>query len=194
MHMISRIKDFYARRKRNAYLEQHGYYDSFDERKYERSFYLFPHMPYSLSDILAERKISGKNILVLEHTSTAYWFNHSNNIVTLARLRHGGGHHSSIRRIESYGEYDGPPIDILIWDNYTIPKNCEEFVASHLAPRGVVIMTHSHYFDAMELGMGYLGDHLMSLGMRMLTFQNPGPRRELMTAELYYPQDNVLDI
>ncbi len=63
-----------------------------------------------------------------------------------------------------------------------------------LSPRGVVIFVYSQYFDALENGLGALCDHLDKLGMRNLEFRNPGPRREIMTAVLYYPRDNALDI
>ena len=193
-NIIRRIKEFFARRKRNAYLEQHWYYESFTTNGYQQDFHILPYMPYSLYDVLSGKNISNKNILVIDHHSTAHWFERTQNTVTLARLQHYGGHYSRIRRIESYQKYEGEPIDILVWDCHIAPPDWESFIASHLSPQGVVIITYSHYFDAMDLGFGQLGEHLMSKGMRVLTFKNPGPQRELMTAELYYPRDNVLDI
>ncbi|MBP5530561.1 MAG: hypothetical protein J6Y54_00840 [Lentisphaeria bacterium] len=191
------IGEFFSRRERNEYLEQHGYYESFDDRTYSKSPESFPHLPFSLQDMLEAKKIAGRNVLVATHRSTALWFRAGKkNAVTLARPRRGGnsGRQSRLRHVDSYKEYDGAPVDILVWDSHVMPSDWREFVARVLSPRGVVIFVYSKYFDALENGLGALCDHLESLGMRQLEFRNPGPRRESLTAVVYYPRDNALDI
>ena len=190
MSIIKKIKNFLLRHRRNPYLKEHGYYDSFGEHRGHT--FSYPHLPYSLYDVLSAKRITRKNILVIEHRSTAYWFAGNGTEVTLAQP--SGGQHSLVKRVDSYRDYDGAPIDILIWDSHTLPTDWEEFISAHLSPRGVVIITYSHYFDALDQGFGTLGDHLLSRGLRLLAFKNPGPKRDVMTAEFYYPEDNVLDI
>ena len=194
---FKRIGEFFARRKRNEYLEQHGYYESFDDRTYSRSPESFPHLPFSLQDMLEAKKITGKNVLVASHRSTALWFRAGKkNAVTLARPRPASNseHQSRLKYVDSYKEYVGDPVDILVWDSHTVPVDWREFIARVLSPRGVVIFVSSKIFDALENGLGALCDHLESLGMRQLEFRNPAPRRENLTAVVYYPRDNALDI
>ena len=194
---FKRIGGFFARRKRNAYLDQHGYYDSFDDRTYSRSPESYPHLPFSLQDLLEAKNISGRNVLVATYRSTALWLRAGGrNTVTLARPRHGGNpdRPGRLRHVDSYKEYDGAPVDILVWDSHATPPDWKDFIARALSPRGVVIFVSSKIFDALENGLGALCEHLESLGMRHLEFSNPGPRREILTAVLYYPRDNALDI
>ena len=194
---FKRIGGFFARRKRNAYLDQHGYYDSFDDRTYSRSPESYPHLPFSLQDLLEAKNISGRNVLVATYRSTALWLRAGGrNTVTLARPRHGGnsGRPGRLQYVESYKEYSGDAIDILVWDSHTMPTDWKEFIARVLSPKGVVIFVYSQYFDALENGLGALCDHLETLGMRQLEFRNPGPRREILTAVVCYPRDNALDI
>ena len=194
---FKRVGRVFAARKRHSYLEQHGYYDSFDDKRYARSPESYPYLPYSLQDLLDAKKISGMNVLVASHRSTALWLRRGGkNTVTLARPRRSGteNQRGRLQHADSYQDYSGPPVDILVWDSHTMPSDWEEFVARALSPRGVVIFVYSQYFDALENGLGALCDHLDKLKMRNLEFRNPGPRREIMTAVLYYPRDNVLDI
>lgn len=195
--ILKRIEKFFAARRPHTYLEQHGYYDSFDDRKYMRSPESFPHLPYSLQDLLEDKDISDRNVMVASHRSTALWLRRGKkNRVTLARPRRDGKSQGSgrLQYIESYRNYDGPPIDILVWDNHQAPGDWAEFIAGALSPKGVVIFVTGEYFDAIENGLGSLCDHMTELGMRQLMFRNPGPRREILTAILCYPRDNVLDI
>lgn len=193
-----RIGKLFASSQRHPYLEQRGYYDSFDDDRYMRSPESFPYLPYSLQDMLEAKKIVGKNVLVASHRSTALWFRQGKkNSVTLARPRHAEnkGRQGRLQHVDSYKDYNGAPVDILVWDSHTMPPDWKEFIARVLSPQGVVIFVYSQYFDALENGLGALCDHLASLGMRCLEFCNPGPRREIMTAALYYPpRDNALDI
>ena len=193
-----RIGNFFRFTRRQPYLEQRGYYDSFDDGIYARSPESFPYLPYSLQDMLEAKKIVGKNVLVASHRSTALWFRQGRkNQITLARPRseENKGRQGRLLHVDSYKDYVGEPVDILFWDSHTMPADWKEFVARVLSPRGVVIFVYSQYFDALENGLGALCDHLASLGMRSLEFSGPGPRREIMTAELYYPpRDNALDI
>ena len=193
--LLKRIGAFFTR-KRHSYLEQHGYYDSFSDKKYMRSPESFPYLPYSLQDILEDRKLSGLNVLVAAHRSTALWLRRGKkNTVTLGRLRHDGGNGSGrLQYIESYRQYAGPPLDIIVWDGHQMPENWTEFLGRALSPRGVVIFVTAHYFDAMENGLGAICEQMTELGMRQLEFWNPGPRREILIAILCYPRDNVLDI
>ena len=196
-NIFKRIGDFFSRRRRNSYLEQHGYYDSFNDKVYSRSPESFPHLPFSLQDMLEAKKISGKNVLVASHRSTALWFRSGKkNKVTLARPRHDGnsGRPGRLLHVDSYKEYSGDAVDILVWDSHTMPPDWKEFIARVLSPKGVVIFVYSQYFDALENGLGALCDHLETLGMRQLEFRNPGPRREILTAVVCYPRDNALDI
>ena len=192
---IGKLLDFH---KSHRYLEQHGYYESFDDAKYVRSPESFPYLPFSLQDMLDAKNISGKNVLVASHRSTALWFRQGKrNRVTLARPRseEHKGRKGRLEHVDSYKEYNGEPVDILIWDSHEMPGDWEEFIARVLSPQGVVIFVYSQYFDALENGLGTLRDHLVSRGMRSLEFCNPGPRREIMTAELYYlPRENALGI
>lgn len=192
---LKRIGDLFTR-KRHPYLEQHGYYDSFSDRKYMRSPESFPYLPYSLQDIIEERKLSGLNVFVASHRSTALWLRRGEkNVVTLGRPRHNGGTGSGrLRYIDSYRQYSGPPIDIIVWDSHQMPEDWAEFSDRFLSPRGVVIFVTSHYFDALENGLGAICEHMTGQGMRLLEFRNPGPRREILAAILCYPRDNVLDI
>lgn len=195
--IFRRFGSFFAVRKRNSYLEQHGFYESFDDKRYARSPESHPYLPYSLQDLLEVKKISGKNVLVASHRSTALWLRRGKqNTVTLARPRPAGqeSRHGRLLHVDNYQAYAGAPVDILVWDSHTMPEDWKEFIARVLSPRGVVIFVYSQYFDALENGLGALCDHLESLGMRSLEFRNPGPRREIMTAVLYYPRDNALDI
>ena len=192
--IFNKIKGYFTRKKRHLYLEQHGYYDSFDDRKYSASPSSFPYLPYSLEDVLESRKPSNLNIFVASHRSTAHWFKRRANDVTIARPPHNDHHYSSVKHIGSYSEYSGPKIDLLIWDSHEKPSAWDRFLDANLAPRGVVIIVYSNRSDAMEQGFGYLGDYLTGKGYKSLEFQNPGPRREIMTAEMYYPADNVLNI
>lgn len=195
--IFKRVGRFFATLKSNPYLEQHGHYDSFDDRKYARSPESFPYLPYSLQDLLEAKKLANMNVLVASHRSTALWLRRGKkNTVTLARPRHGGSEnqHGRLLHVDTYKDYSGKPVDILVWDSHTMPPDWAEFIARVLSPRGVVIFVYSQYFDALENGLGALCDHLDKLGMRNLEFRNPGPRREIMTAVLYYPRDNALDI
>lgn len=193
-----RIGKLFASGRRHQYLEQRGYYESFDDDRYSRSPESFPYLPYSLQDMLEAKRIVGKNVLVASHRSTALWFRQGKkNRVTLARPRReeNKDRQGRLQHVDSYKEYDGDPVDILVWDSHTMPADWKDFIARALSPQGVVIFVYSQYFDALENGLGALRDHLVSLGMRSLEFCNPGPRREIMTAELYYPpRDNALDI
>lgn len=195
---FQRVGRFFAARKRNQYLEQHGFYDSFSDKRYAHSPESYPYLPYSLQDLLEAKKISGRNVLVASHRSTALWLRRGKkNTVTLARPRPGGTENQRGRllHVDNYQAYVGEKVDILVWDSHTMPSDWKEFVARVLSPRGVVIFVYSQYFDALENGLGALCDHLASLGMRCLEFRNPGPRREIMTAVLYYPPgNNALDI
>ena len=191
----SRVKRFFNLAKRNEYLEQYGYYDSFDDHRYARSPESFPYLPYSLQDMLSGRRIDGANVLVAAHYSTARWFLHGKNKVTLARHLHDGKSGSSrLNYIDSYRSYSGKPVDILVWDSHSMPPDWKEFIDKVMSPRGVVIFAYSQYFDMLENGLAELCESLKKRGMRSLEFRNPGPRRGLMTAEVYYPRDNVLDI
>ena len=49
---LKRIEKFFTGNKPSQYLEEHGYYDSFDDDKYARSPESFPYLPYSLQDLL----------------------------------------------------------------------------------------------------------------------------------------------
>ena len=191
---LTRIGRFFSARKRNAYLEQYGYYDSFDARRLAHSPGAYPYLPYSLQDMLNAKRITGKNVLVASHYSTALWFAGGRNTVTLARELRDGKGSSRLRYVGSWREYSGPPVDIMVWDSHAMPSDWGTFADRVLSPRGVVIFVYSQYFDALESGLGALCEYLVKAGMRSLEFRNPGPRRELMTAELYYPRDNVLDI
>ncbi|MBQ6351743.1 MAG: hypothetical protein IJJ28_00565 [Lentisphaeria bacterium] len=192
--IIKKIKLYFARKKHNVYLDQHGYYDSFDDHKYAKSPESFPYFPYSLEDVLESRKPQNLNIFVAAHRSTARWFKRRHNTVTLARPQHNENHYSSLKHIASYKEYRGPKIELLIWDSHDRPADWNAFIDANLAPNGVVIMVYSDRSDAMEQGFGYLGDYLTQKGFKSMEFQNPGPRREVMTAEMYYPEENVLNI
>ena len=193
-----RIGKLFDLHRSHPYLKQHGYYDSFNDSKYVRSPESYPYLPFSLQDMLDAKNIFGKNVLVASHRSTALWFRQGKrNQVTLARPRseEHKGRRGRLLHVDSYKEYSGEPVDILVWDTHDMPTDWKEFIARVLSPRGVVIFVYSQYFDALENGLGTLRDHLVSLGMRSLEFCNPGPRREIMTAELYYPpRDNALDI
>ena len=193
-----RIGKLFVSGGRHPYLEQHGHYESFKDKRYSRSPESFPYLPYSLQDMLEAKNISGKNVLVASHRSTALWFRQGKkNQVTLARPRseENKDRRGRLQHVDSYKDYDGAPVDILVWDSHTMPADWKEFLARVLSPQGVVIFVYSQYFDALENGLGALRDHLVSQGMRSLNFCNPGPRREIMTAELYYPpRDNALDI
>ena len=191
--IISRLKALFRVRKRNLYLEQHGFYNSFDERKYARSAGVYPFLPYSLTDLLEHRQITGTNILIASHRSNAIWFAHRNNQVTIGRFWHSRRHNPKIRQIDDIINYDGAPVDMLIWDSSQMPDNWEKLVG-FLSPRGVVIIVYENYYFAMDNGFNELGELLASRGMRSLEFHNPGPRHDIMSAELYYPRDNILDI
>ena len=195
--ILKRIEKIFAVRQGSCYLEQHGYYDSFKDKKYSRSPESFPHLPYSLQDLLEDKDISGRNVMVAAHRSTALWLRRGKkNRVTLARLRRDGTTQGSgrLQYLESYRMYDGAPIDILVWDSHQVPGDLAEFITRSLSPQGVVIFVTSEYFDALENNLGVLCERLESLGMRQLVFRNPGPRREILTAVLCYPRENVLDI
>ena len=191
--MLTRIKNFFTFRKRNSYLDAHGFYESFKNRSEKRSPGYYFYMPYSLADILEVKKISGMNVFVASHVSTAALLMRRKNTVTLGRTSqyHWHGH---VDMISSCREYRGDKLDIVIWDSHRMPDDWEGFIDAHLSPRGVVIIVYFDYFGAMEHGFGMLGDVLVKRGMKRLPFVNPGPHNDTMTAELFYPQDNVLDI
>ena len=93
---FKRVGRVFAARKRHSYLEQHGYYDSFDDKRYARSPESYPYLPYSLQDLLDAKKISGMNVLVASHRSTALWLRRGGkNTVTLARPRRSGTENST---------------------------------------------------------------------------------------------------
>ena len=187
----------FTRRKANAYLEQHNYYDSFDDKKCVRNPGSFPYLPYSFQDLLESKPLSGKNILVASHRSTALWLRRGGkNTVTLARPRHDGkiGESSRLQYLESYRNYSGAPLDLLIWDSHRVPGDWEEFTARVLAPNAVAVLVSSEDFSEPGNELVTLIDTFTKRGMRLLEFRNPGPRREVMTAVLCYPRDNVLDI
>ena len=190
--IISRIKSLFLVRKRNLYLEQHGFYKSFDDRQYARSAGVYPFMPYSLSDLLEHRPITGINVLIASHRSSAIWFAHRGNQVTIGRFWHSR-RNTGIRQIDDIMNYRGAPVDLLIWDSRQMPANWELLV-NMLSPRGVVILVYENYYFAMDSGFNELGDLLSSRGMKSLEFHNPGPRHDIMSAELYYPKDNILNI
>ena len=191
--ILGRIQALFRVRRRNIYLEQHGFYDSFNDRKYARSAGVYPFFPYSLTDFLEHRKITGINILIASHRSNAIWFAHRNNQVTIGRFWHSRRHNPKIRQIDDIINYAGAPIDMLIWDSPEMPANWEKLV-DLLSPRGVVVIVYENYYFAMDNGFNELGEYLNSRGMRSMEFHNPGPRHEIMSAELYYPRDNILDI
>ena len=191
--IISRIKAFFRIRRHNLYLEQHGFYKSFDDRQYARSAGLQPFMPYSLSDLLGHRSITGANVLIAAHRSTALWFAHRNNRVTIGRFWHSRHSNAKIKQIDDLMNYRGEPADILIWDSQQMPVKWEKLV-DLLSPHGVAIIVYENYYAAMDSGFNTLGDLLTSRGMKNLEFHNPGPRHELMSAELYYPAENILNI
>jgi len=150
-------------------------------------------MPYSLGDLLEHKTITGFNILVASHRSNAIWFAHRNNRVTIGRFWHSRHKNSNIKQIDDIMNYNGAPVDLLIWDSPSMPANWEK-LANQLSPRGVVIIVYENYYFAMDSGFNELGDLLSSMGMKSLEFHNPGPRHEIMSAELYYPDDNILNI
>lgn len=191
--IFKRIKNFLFPPRRNQYLVQHGFFDSFDEHKVSRAPERFPYLPYSLLDLLESRTIVDLNIFVAAHTSTAAWLSRRNDMV-LGRKSRYHWHSKRVGMIADYTEYKGKPIDLLIWDSRHAPDDWKGFVDAHLAPRGVVILVYSSFHDAMEHGWGTVGEVLTARGMKTLEFCNPGPHTEVMTAELYYPQDNVLGI
>lgn len=191
--LISRIKSLFRVRKHNLYLEQHGFYDSFDDRQYARSAGIHPFMPYSLTDLLEHRSITNANVLIASHRSTAIWFAHRNNQVTIGRFWHSRRNNGKIKQIDDIMNYSGAPVDVLIWDSRQMPANWKKLV-DLLSPRAVVIMVYENYYFAMDSGFNELGDLLISRGMKSLEFHNPGPRHEIMSAELYYPDDNLLNI
>ena len=191
--IISRIKALFRVRRHNLYLEQHGFYKSFDDRQYAKSAGIHPFLPYSLGDLLEHRAITGINVLIATHRSTAIWFAHRNNRVTIGRFWHSRHKNSNIKQIDDIMNYRGAPVDMLIWDSQQMPANWETLVAL-LSPRGVVIIVYENYYFAMDSGFNELGDLLSSMGMKSLEFHNPGPRHEIMSAELYYPDDNILNI
>ena len=190
--IISRIKALFLVRRHNLYLDQHGFYKSFNDRQYARSAGLHPFKPYSLSDLLEHRSITGANVLIASHRSTAIWFAHRNNQVTIGRYWHSR-RNSTIKQIDDIMNYRGDPVDVLIWDSLQMPAHWEPLV-NMLAPRGVVIIVYENYYFAMDSGFNELGDLLSARGMKNLEFHNPGPRHEIMSAELYYPDDNILNI
>ena len=189
-----RIKNFFFPPVHNQYLLQHGFFDSFDERKYMRSPELFPYLPYSLQDIIESKMLTGLKVFVASHTSTAVWLSRRKNLITLGRKSHYRWRSDRVKTITDYREYGGDKLDMLIWDSHRIPEDWQSFIEANLSPRGVVIIVFYNLHDAMELGFGVLGDVLLERGLKSLEFQNPGPHTEIMTAELYYPQDNVLNI
>ena len=138
-----RIGRFFSTRKRNAYLEQYGYYDSFDAHRLARSPGSYPYLPYSLQDVLAAKRVTGKNVLVASHYSTALWFAGGRNTVTLARESRDGKGSSRLRYVASYREYSGPPVDIMVWDSHAMPADWGEFVDRALSPRGVVLLGYA---------------------------------------------------
>ena len=187
----------FTHRKENAYLRQHDYYDSFDDKKRVRTPEAFPYLPYSLQDLLESKKLSGMNILVAAHRSTALWLRRGGkNTVTLARPRHDGkiGESGRLQYLESYRNYNGKPLDLLIWDSHRVPGDWEAFTARVLAPNAVAVLVTSEELCEPDNGIVTLIDAFAKRGMRQLEFRNPGPRREVMTAVLCYPRDNVLDI
>lgn len=195
--LFGSIKRFFTFRKPNAYLEQHNYYDSFNEKNHVRTPESFPYLPYSLQDLLESKKLSGRNILVASHRSTALWLRRGGkNTVTLARPRHDGkiGESSRLQYLESYRNYNGGPVDLLIWDSHRVPGDWEEFTARVLAPNAVAVLVSSEELSEPGNELVTLIDTFAKRGMRLLEFRNPGPRREVMTALLCYPRDNVLDI
>ena len=180
-------------RRHNLYIEQHDFYKSFDDRQYARIAGLHPFFPYSLSDFLEHRAITGTNVLIATHRSTAIWFAHHNNSVTIGCFWHSRHQNNNIHKIDDIANYRGAPVDILIWDSMQMPENWEKLV-DLLSPHGVVIIVYENYYFAMDCGFNKLGDILTSRGMKNLEFHNPGPRHEIMSAELYYPEDNILNI
>ena len=191
--IIKRIKSLFRIRRHNIYLEQHGFYTSFNDRQYARSAGIYPFLPYSLADLLEHRSITGINILIASHRSNAIWFAHRNNQVTIGRFWHSRRKNPKIRQIDDIMNYSGDPVDMLIWDSLQMPANWEKLV-NLLSPRGVVIIVYENYYFAMDSGFSELGDLLTARGMKSLEFHNPGPRHEIMSAELYYPTDNLLNI
>lgn len=189
---FGRIKKLLWGNRHNTYLAQHGFYESFNDRKYRRSAGVHPFMPYSLADLLEHKTLANLNVLIATHRSSAIWFSHRNAKVTISRYWHSR-RNTGIVQIDDLLNYTGDPADILIWDSPRMPA-CWEKLANFLSPQGVVIIVYENYYFAMDGGFSQLGDLLTARGMRNLEFHNPGPRREIMSAELYYPRDNVLDI
>ena len=189
-----RLKKFLFPPNHNLYLQQHGFFASFDEREYARSPELYPYLPYSLQDVIENKRLTGFNILVASHTSTARWLSRRKNTVTLGRISYASRRKFQIRMLNDFREYNGQKLDVLIWDSRRRPENLTNFIESKLSPTGIVIIVYTDRAAALKSGFDAIGEALVARKMKCLEFQNPGPRNEIMTAELYYPQDNVLNI
>ena len=145
-------------------------------------------------DILEGKRLEGLNVFVASHPSTAAWLSRRQNTVTLGRKLHRHWRNDRVKTVFDYRECGGEKFDLVIWDSHYLPEEWQNFVDVNLSSRGVVIFVFTNFYAAIELGFGSLCDILVERGMKSLAFVNPGPRTEIMTAELYYPRDNVLDI
>lgn len=178
---------------RNSYLEAHGFYDSFDSHRSNRSYGAHPFLPYSLADLLEQKGLWGRTVFVRSHGSTARWFARSRHRVVLGRKCRGNYQSASIEYLEDLDDYRGNPVEIMVWDNPHVSSEWRS-ILPHLAHNAVVVIL---YPDQRSLTEGPLCDLCLELsrrGMRMLRFQNPGPRSESIQAELWYASDNVLGI
>ena len=192
--MFERVfKKFAHRAGRNSYLEDHGFYDSFDRRLLNRSYGAHPFLPYSLADILEQKSLWGRTVFVRSHGSTARWFMKSRHRVTLGRKCRGNYQAASISYLEDVDNYVGNPIEIMIWDHPHAASNWHG-ILGHLASNAVVIIVYPDFRSTVEGTLCEMCGELTKRGMRMLRFQNPGPGNDMLFAELWYANDNILEI
>lgn len=190
-----RIRYFFSvRYSRNQYLVEHNYFRSFKRGKGGALKERYPYIPYSLHDVIAAKQPTKLNVFVASHVSSAIWMALRDNKVTLGRSSRYSGHTDHINKINSYLDYSGDKLDLVIWDSHTVPASWKDFIEEHLSPSGVVIIVYGNFQIAMDIGMGRLGQYLIDRRMKSMRFQNPGPHTEIMTAEIFYPQNNVFDI
>lgn len=178
---------------RNSYLEAHGFYDSFDRRRLNQSYGAHPFLPYSLADLLEQKSLWGRTVFVRSHGSTARWFARSRHRVTLGRKCRGNYQAASIDYLEDLENYSGQPIDIMVWDHPRAAANWRG-ILPFLAADGVVIIVYPDLRSTVEGTLCEMCGELSRRGMRMLRFQNPGPRSDVIFAELWYASDNVLGV
>ena len=183
---------------RNGYLDNHGYYKSFEEHKpISRSSHSAPLMPYAVTDLLESKLSREMNIFVRWDIYTYRWAlhrgGHASSCCVSLKKKSASGHRHFVRNSNltdeemlSYSQDHQHSFDLLIFDGPDKHKAVPQ-IMEMAAPGGIVVVTDD-YSDPYDFERTL--EQFAQAGFKSIQITNPAPLHDELTAAILYKADN----